>query len=300
MGDGVQRSRWEGTQHPELGSQEQGRGGVKPIASVSRREAPWPASPPTPVLERRWEPLRTRPSPRRPPRGCALTTAEGRPPGARGAGLCGGSLGASPTLTRCASTEHCRKPGPPWGPPKWVPREEAERCSAGAHEGRGPPRGSRAQALPLPGGARPRRRGPQGPACVGTGDPPPEGPGSSGTLHPGGPGVRSRRRGAWGTTRCPLRAGVGAWSRQRPRFDRAWCVTLARRVFARGVVCGQWLLRTARRTWCGAEWGSPWRLGLLSGLRVRALDPRSSECPPPPPSRCSVCKDITGGDSECP
>lgn len=99
---------------------------------------------------------------------------------------------------------------------------------------------------------------------------------------------------------APSGQGVGARSRQRPRFDRAWCVILAQRAFAHGVVCRQWLLRTSRLTWCGAEWRSPRGLGLLSGLRVRALDPRSSECPPPPPSRCSVCNYMTGGDSECP
>lgn len=172
-----------------------------PSPLFSPREAPRPVSPPTPVLEGRWEPLPSRPSPGWLPRGHTLTTAEGQPPELRGQVSAGAPRELHPST--------CCEPGPPWRPPKWVPREEAKQCSAGTQEGRGSPRGSRAQALPLPVGARPLRRGPQGPACVRTGDLPPKGPGSSRTLPLGGPGVSSCRRGAWGTTRCPLRAGCG-------------------------------------------------------------------------------------------
>lgn len=90
MGDGDQRSGWEGTRHP-------GCGGAKPLASVFP-PVKLPGLRVRPRLSSRGggSPCTAGPARGGPPWGHTLTTAEGQPPGAQGAGLCGGSPGASP------------------------------------------------------------------------------------------------------------------------------------------------------------------------------------------------------------
>lgn len=72
------------------------------------REAPRPASPPTPVLERRWEPLHSRPSPGRPPLGTHSHYCGG--PAARSSG--GRSLRGLPgSFTRAPAVSQALRGG---------------------------------------------------------------------------------------------------------------------------------------------------------------------------------------------